>query len=254
MSDAFAKGFRAGVALSDSVAQKECDVAVLVNNGPRFDAAAVFPRGANEYAAHQFSGRTAEAAEIMESPIRALVFNSGNGNRGHGAQGYAAAAQAAATLASRLPGATSAANVLVGSTGPSESALDMDVLLRGIDTAYSNLSVGVTALQGVANVVGGNNEARAFKVEHSGVTLTGFATRSFPSGSQSDPALIIVATDALICADEAAQALNEVLGPLDEVDGALLLASGASGVRLDATRVSPLLAQLVDDAVSAPRR
>jgi glutamate N-acetyltransferase/amino-acid N-acetyltransferase len=199
------------------------DLALVVNHGPRLDAAALFTgEGADAVA-----GAVADdaAAPVLWSRqvltggrVSAVALNSGCANAGTGPQGFqathATAERVAAALDAAAPGASpeaghSAGEVLVCSTGPAGVQLPLDRVLSGVDAA-------------VAALVPYDEQApRAFG--SAGVARDGWTVGGLTWGS-GPGALTVLTTDAELPAAALEDALRDAPGGT-----VLLLASGASG-------------------------
>ncbi len=194
MSVTVAQGFRAAGVAAGVSSTGDRDVAVVVNDGPQFAAGGVFTRAHTKAAPVHFSARTTEAAQIMEHPIRAVVANSGCANSETGTDGYADVTHTAAFLASRLPGATSAANVLVCSSGTDGVALPMGELLPGVNAAHRELADTAEANAAAAAALSGEGSSgRSAAASRGGVTVGGIASTSGE--------IAVLTTDAQVSSD-----------------------------------------------------
>ena len=77
------------------------DMALIINNGPRYDAAAVFSR--NKVVA---SPLKLTRKHVADGVLRAVLFNSGNANACNGAQGDVDAVASVEAVAQQLGCAT----------------------------------------------------------------------------------------------------------------------------------------------------
>ena len=103
-------GFLAGATTAGIKPSGKPDMALVVNQGPRFDAAAVFTRNRVVASPVKLSRQA-----VANGKLKAVVYNSGNANACTGAQGDKDAA-AMVAAASEHAGVT-AADIAVCSTG-----------------------------------------------------------------------------------------------------------------------------------------
>ncbi|MFA7266678.1 MAG: bifunctional ornithine acetyltransferase/N-acetylglutamate synthase, partial [Candidatus Nanopelagicales bacterium] len=133
MSVTAASGFiAAGVAagLKDS---GKPDVSLVVNVGPRFDAAGVFTTNRIKAAPVLWSQQVLAVGEL-----RAVATNSGGANACTGPDGFADTHHTAEHVAALLQ--CGAGEVAVCSTGLIGERLPMNLLLPGFDVAHASLS------------------------------------------------------------------------------------------------------------------
>ena len=211
------------------------------------------------------------------SGFHALVANSGCANACTGERGHADVRRSAEHVAAALGCAPE--QVLVLSTGVIGVPLDMDKLTRGIDAAADRLRTG-PALPGGADPAESRHASavRAImttdtrpKTAAADVTIAGrrVAIRGFAKGSgMIHPGLAtmlaVIATDAVIEPARLQRLLRAacdhsfnrvtVDGDMSTNDTVLLLASGASGVRIEAAEESEFAAGLLGACVSLARQ
>jgi len=269
-------GFRAaGVAAGLKSAGR--DVAVVVNDGPRFDAAGVFTANRVKAAPVLWS-----QAVLRGGHLRAVVLNSGGANACTGAAGFQDTHATAEHVAQLL--GTGAGEVAVCSTGLIGERLPLDRLLSGVTAATGELSVGA---RGAAGLDGGARGAAGFDgggvaaaeaimttdtrpktvaVEGDGWSVGGMAKGAGMLSPALATMLCVLTTDAVADTATLGAALREATrttferldsdGCLSTNDTVLLLASGASGIapsveELTATvtqACKDLAAQLLSDA------
>ncbi len=128
-----AAGFRAAGVAAGIKASGGPDVALLVNDGPRHDAAAVFTSNRIKAAPVVWTTQCAR-----EGRFRAVVLNSGGANACTGPQGFADTHQTAEHVAEHL--GVAPIEVAVCSTGLIGELLPMPALLAGADAAIAALS------------------------------------------------------------------------------------------------------------------
>lgn len=222
------------------------DLALVINNGPRFDAAGVFTTNRISAAPVRWSQTALENGQA-----KAVVLNSGGANACTGAPGDHDTAAMAQTTAKNLD--LVAHDVLVCSTGLIGERLPMDKVLPGIETAVDVLSEDgsedaakaimttdtvhkVAAASGDGYSVGGMTKG-------AGMIAPGMATM-----------LAVVTTDAVIDAGLAHELLTEAVrttfnradsdGCMSTNDTVILMCSGASGVVPESTEVQELIRQV----------
>ncbi|MBU7599916.1 bifunctional glutamate N-acetyltransferase/amino-acid acetyltransferase ArgJ [Streptomyces sp. P38-E01] len=263
MSVTAAKGFTAAGIAAGIKENGNPDLALVVNGGPRLDAAGVFTSNRVKAAPVLWSEQVLRGGQVS-----AVVLNSGGANACTGAPGF----QDTHATAERVAGALgqSAAEVAVASTGLIGLRLPMDSLLAGVDTAAESLSPH-----------GGEKAAIAIKttdsvhktavVEAAGYTVGGMAKGAGMLAPGLATMLVVLTTDAEVPAAELDSALRAATrttfdrvdsdGCMSTNDTVLLLASGASEVRpeqaefAEAVRAlcADLALQLVRDAEGASK-
>lgn len=133
MSVTAAQGFRAAGVTAGLKASGTPDVAVVVNDGPRRAAAAVFT--ANRVAAAPVLW---SRQAVSDGRADAVVLNSGGANAATGAPGFLDAHATAEHAAEAL--GVSSGDVLVCSTGLIGERLDRERLFAGVAAAAGALS------------------------------------------------------------------------------------------------------------------
>ncbi|MBB4735490.1 bifunctional glutamate N-acetyltransferase/amino-acid acetyltransferase ArgJ [Micrococcus cohnii] len=230
MSVSAAQGFRAAGATAGLKDSGASDVALVVNDGPRSAAAAVFTSNRVAAAPVRWSRRV-----LSDGAARAVVLNSGGANAATGAQGQADARASAEHVASRL--GLDSQDVAVCSTGLIGERLDMPRLLTGIDAAVDGLAEE-----------GGDDAARAIMTTDTvpkqavsraeGYVLGGMAKGAGMLAPGLATMLCVLTTDADLPADVLQACLREAVrttfdrtdsdGCMSTNDTVLLLASGAA--------------------------
>jgi len=247
-----ARGFRAaGVCCGIKSERGRKDLAVLIADAPAV-AAATFTT--NKVRA---SGvRWCEKVIRRRRPIRAVVINSGNANACTGVRGEADTEAMASTLAELE--ACSPGEVLVSSTGIIGEYLPMGKVTRGIAKAHGAAKAGVSAGGRFADAMQTTDLVRkeiAVRVESDAGTFTigGCAKGSGMIGPKMATMLAYLTTDAAVeeptlrrllkrSVDQSFNAIS-VDGHASTNDTVLLLASGASGVRIDDAQSRRLFGQ-----------
>jgi glutamate N-acetyltransferase/amino-acid N-acetyltransferase len=226
-------------------------------------------------AAGVFTTNTVRAAPVRQSvealrhgALRAVVLNSGGANACTGAPGRADAdAMAAATT---LALHTDPGHVAVASTGLIGVRLPMDLVLPGI--AAAALRLGRTGGDDAAQAILTTDKfAKQAAVTTNGVTVGGMAKGAGMLAPALATMLVVLTTDAVADAADLDAALLEATartfdrvdadGCMSTNDSVYLLASGASGIRLDTATLTKavtavcqdLAQQLVADAEGASK-
>jgi len=126
-------GFVAGVASAGFRSDSSNDVAIVINQGPEFSAAAVFTKNQVKAAPVLWSQEA-----IKTGKCKAVVLNSGGANACTGSKGFGVAHETAEHLAKQL--SVGAIEIQVCSTGLIGKQLDVDRLKPAIDKAVSSAS------------------------------------------------------------------------------------------------------------------
>ena len=258
------RGFRAvGLAAGIKAAPKE-DLALVVNDGPRDVAAAVFTANRVQAAPVTWSRQA-----VADGRARAVVLNSGGANACTGPEGFGDTHRTAEHLADLLD--IAAQDVLVCSTGLIGERLPMEPLLSGTDAAVERLAAGPEADASASRAIMTTDTVpkTAEATTGSGAVVGGMAKGAGMLAPQLATMLVVLTTDADVDAETAGQALREATRTtFDRVDSdacmstndtVILLASGASGVTVplaeltEAVRAvsADLARQLVADAEGA---
>ncbi len=258
------RGFRAvGLAAGIKAAPKE-DLALVLNDGPRDVAAAVFTANRVQAAPVAWSRRA-----VADGRARAVVLNSGGANACTGPEGFQDTHRTAEHLADLLD--IAAQDVLVCSTGLIGERLPMEPLLAGVTSAVDRLDAGEEADASASRAIMTTDSVpkTAEVTLPSGVVVGGIAKGAGMLAPQLATMLVVLTTDADVDAATAEEALRGATRTtFDRVDSdacmstndtVILLASGASGVTLgvqeltEAVRTvsADLARQLVADAEGA---
>ena len=261
MSVTTPRGFRAAGVTAGLKASGRPDLALVVNDGPRHDAAAVFTSN-RVVAAPVTWSRTA----VADGRADAVVLNSGGANACTGAPGFQDAHRTAEHVGATLgiaPG-----DVVVCSTGLIGERLPMDLLLSGVDAAASSLTDegGPVAAEAILTT---DTVAKTALAERHGWSVGGMAKGAGMLAPALATMLAVVTTDAVADPGDLDAALRAATaetfdrvdsdGCMSTNDTVVLLASGASGVAPDAAALTgavtevcaSLASQLVADAEGA---
>ncbi|WP_314030907.1 bifunctional glutamate N-acetyltransferase/amino-acid acetyltransferase ArgJ [Corynebacterium argentoratense] len=220
------------------------DMALIINNGPRYDAAAVFSR--NKVVA---SPLKLTRKHVADGSLRAVLFNSGNANACNGAQGDVDALASVEAVAQQLGCATT--DVAACSTGIIGDVLPMDTIHAGID-AMCAAATATTPTAGAQLHVNEGQDAAAQaimttdtvpKQAHSdgaGFRVSGIGKGVGMMAPSLATMLVTVMTDAVATPEVLSNALNtaafttfntlDIDGATSTNDTVIVMASGASGV------------------------
>jgi glutamate N-acetyltransferase / amino-acid N-acetyltransferase len=233
-----AAGFRAAGVTAGLKSSGQPDVAVVINDGPRFTAAGVFTSNRVRAAPVRW------CEQILDGPgaeLNAVVLNSGGANACTGAEGYVDTVATAEHLAALLQ--IEASRVAVASTGLIGLRLPMDLLLPGIDEAVR--TAGPTAgLDAATAIMTTDSVPKTAQVSVGGITVGGMAKGAGMLAPGLATMLVVLTTDAVADSavlDAALRAATRVSfdrldsdGAMSTNDTVLLLASGAAGIEPDA--------------------
>ncbi len=249
MSVSFPEGFRAAGVASGLKASGNKDVALVVNDGPKHAAAAVFT--SNRCKANPILW----SQEVIKSGLaRAIILNSGGANCYTGPQGFQTT-HATAEKVGELLG-TGAAEILVCSTGLIGEQLDRDKLLSGAQEAFSTLSAdgGASAAEAIMTT---DTVPKLATRQGSGYRLGGMAKGAGMLAPALATMLVVITTDADLEPQELDTALREATrlsfdrldsdGAMSTNDQVTLMASGASGVKPEPAEFHDLLTELCQE-------
>lgn len=236
MSVTAAAGFRAAGVPAGLKSSGAPDVALLVNDGPRFDAAGVFTANRFQAAPVLWSAQVLKAGQV-----RAVVLNSGGANACTGSDGFVDTHRTAEHAAKLLD--IGAAEVAVCSTGLIGVRLPMDRLLPGVGVAHEALNGdgGTDAATAIMTTDSHAKQAAVTVMSSDGEwSVGGMAKGAGMLAPSMATMLSVVTTDAVADAatlDAALRAATRITFDRVDTDGCistndtvLLLASGASGV------------------------
>jgi len=258
------KGFTASGVAAGIKPSGRADVALVVNNGPLFGAAAVFTGNRIKAAPVLWSQQVLKAGKVV-----AVALNAGNANACTGHLGFQHAHRTAEVVASLLD--TSAAEVAVCSTGLIGDYLPIEKLVSGLTVAHEQLARDGGDAAAHAIMTTDTVPKQAIVTSPNGWTVGGMAKGAGMLAPALATMLVVLTTDAEVDAHELDSALRPATaatfdrldsdGCMSTNDTVLLLASGAAGVVPDTAefaaaveRVCALLAeQLIDDCEGASK-
>lgn len=258
------RGFRAVGHAAGIKSTGALDLALVLNDGPRDTAAAVFTANRVQAAPVVWSRQA-----VADGRARAVVLNSGGANACTGPEGFADTHRTAEHAAEVLD--LSAQDVLVCSTGLIGERLPMEALLAGVTAAASSLGTGEQADADASRAIMTTDSVpkTATATTTGGVVVGGMAKGAGMLAPQLATMLVVLTTDADIDPATAEDVLRRATATtFDRVDSdacmstndtVILLASGASGATpgteelAEAVRAvcADLARQLVADAEGA---
>jgi glutamate N-acetyltransferase/amino-acid N-acetyltransferase len=245
------KGFRASGITAGIKASGRPDLALVVNDGPDRNAAAVFTSNRVAAAPVRWSRQA-----IADGRADAVILNSGGANACTGAEGFQNAHKTAEKTAEIL--GISAGDVVVCSTGLIGEQLPMDKILPGIESAAAALADdgGHDAAVAIMTTDTVAKEAlfTGADVEGTPYTIGGIAKGAGMLAPGLATMLVVITTDAEAGPDFLDSALRDATrvtfdradsdGCMSTNDTVVLLASGASGAVPDAADFTAGLTQV----------
>jgi len=256
-------GFSAAATTAGIKPSGNPDMALVVNEGPEFSAAAVFTRNRVVASPVKVSRRA-----VADGQLRAVVFNSGNANACNGAQGDRDAAEEQELVAAAL--GLAAGDVAVCSTGLIGDVLPMDKVRRGIDELAGGL--GAHGAEAARAIMTTDTVAKEAYAAGDGWSVGAMGKGVGMMAPSLATMLVCVTTDASASPaqlDEALRKATAVTFDTLDIDGStstndtvVALASGASGrtptqEELDAAVLSvcaSLAEQMQGDAEGVTKR
>ena len=213
------------------------DMALVVNQGPRFDAAAVFTR--NRVVAAPVKVTQAALKDGNPNELKAAVFNAGNANACNGAQGMTDAKKMAEDTALAL--GVDVSDIAVCSTGLIGELMPMDKVHGGIDKLAKNLGTEKSHGAGAAAAIMTTDTVPKQTVVHGqGWTVGGMGKGVGMMAPSLATMLVCITTDAQAspaALDAALRKACDVTFNTLDVDGStstndtvIVMANGASGV------------------------
>ena len=244
-------GFRAAGVTAGLKSSGASDLALVVNDGPRHDAACVFTKNrclANPVLWSQ--------QVIKDGVARAIVLNSGGANCYTGPEGFQTTHAVAEQVATRI--GVGAGDVLVCSTGLIGLANPRERLLAGVDAAYAVLGDDPARGEDAARAIMTTDSVpKQTLVQEDGWSLAGMAKGAGMLAPQLATMLVVLTTDAAVDADVLDRALRAATrvsfdrldsdGCMSTNDTVAVLASGASGVAPDESAITDALTRACTD-------
>jgi glutamate N-acetyltransferase / amino-acid N-acetyltransferase len=232
MSVTHPAGFRAAGVTAGLKGSGGKDVALVVNDGPRFDSASVFT--ANRCKANPVLW---SEQVVKDGVVRAVVLNSGGANCYTGPEGFQTTHAVAERTAERL--GCGAGDIVVCSTGLIGLTNPRQNLLAGVDAASAALS-GTGGADAAEAIMTTDSVPKQVVVEGDGWSIGGMAKGAGMLAPQLATMLVVLTTDAVVPAAGCDQALRRATtrsfdrldsdGCMSTNDTVTLMASGASGI------------------------
>ena len=252
MSVTAAKGFLASGVSAGLKSSGKKDVALIVNQGPKFDAAAVFTSNKVKAAPVIWTQEV-----IKNKKIKAVVLNSGGANACTGPDGFADTHKTAEYVAELL--SIGAIEVGVCSTGLIGNRLDMPKLIKGIEQAHQHLKNdgGDDAAEAIITT---DSHKKTAKLETQGWNIGAIIKGAGMLAPDMATMLCVITTDAdisdldhqFILQSATDKTLNRIDsdGCTSTNDTVILMSSGASGIKPDKEDFENQLQLLMSDLAS----
>lgn len=263
MSVTAAMGFRAAGVCAGLKQSGAPDVALVVNDGPLSVAAGVFTANRFKAAPVLWSQQV-----LADGELCAVVLNSGGANACTGSAGFVDTHETAERVAQLLE--VGAGDIAVCSTGLIGERLPMTKIIDGVAKAVAALATDGGSAAATA-IMTTDTLPKLAETETGGYTIGGMAKGAGMIAPALATMLVVITTDAVITAEQAATALRSATGvTFDRIDSdgcmstndtVLLLASGASGVNPDLAKFTAALTtvcwdlsrQIIADAEGASK-
>lgn len=252
MSVTAAKGFLASGVTAGLKSSGKKDVALIYNQGPNYDAAAVFTSNKVKAAPVIWTQEV-----IKNKKLKAVVLNSGGANACTGSDGFADTHKTAEHVAELL--SIGAIEVGVCSTGLIGNRLDMPKLIKGIEQAHQHLknNGGDDAAEAIITT---DSHKKTAKLENQGWNIGAIIKGAGMLAPDMATMLCVITTDAdisdldhhLILQSATDKTLNRIDsdGCTSTNDTVILMSSGASGIKPDKEDFEKQLQLLMSDLSS----
>ena len=252
MSVTAAKGFLASGVSAGLKSSGKKDVALIVNQGPNFDAAAVFTSNKVKAAPVIWTQEV-----IKNKKLKAVVLNSGGANACTGPDGFADTHKTAEYVAGLL--SIGAIEVGVCSTGLIGNRLDMPKLIKGIEDAHQNLKIdgGEDAAEAIITT---DSHKKTSQLDSHGWKIGAIIKGAGMLAPDMATMLCVITTDAdiseldhqSILQSATDKSLNRIDsdGCTSTNDTVILMSSGASGIKPDKQIFENQLQHLMSDLAS----
>ena len=238
-------GFTAASCAAGLKSSGALDLTLVVNNGPKFDAAAVYTSNQVVAAPVIWSKQVTK-----DKIVRAVILNSGGANACTGPQGFADTHKTAEYVGELLN--ISSGEVVVCSTGLIGELLPMEKILSGIDVISKNLKTD--SLTDVAQAIMTTDSVAKIATQKSAnFEVSGVAKGAGMLAPALATMLSVIMTDAVL-PENAQEVFKRVCdrtynridsdGCTSTNDTVLLMGSGASGYEPAETELEDLLMQV----------
>jgi len=241
-------GFTAASCAAGLKSSGALDLTLVVNNGPNFDAAAVYTSNQVVAAPVIWSKQVTK-----DKIVRAAILNSGGANACTGPQGFADTHKTAEYVGELLN--ISSGEVVVCSTGLIGELLPMEKILSGIDVISKSLKTD--ALTEVAQaIMTTDSVAKIATYKSANFEVSGVAKGAGMLAPALATMLSVIMTDAVL-PENAQEVFKRVCdrtynridsdGCTSTNDTVILLSSGASGIKAEAEEFQSLLVDVCMD-------
>jgi glutamate N-acetyltransferase/amino-acid N-acetyltransferase len=239
-------GFRAAGIAAGIKTTGALDMAMVVNDGPQLHAAGVFTTNKIQAAPVLWSRQV-----LTTGRLRAVVLNSGGANACTGSQGFQTTHATAEKAAEVLE--CGAAEIAVCSTGLIGSQLPRDVVLAGVAAVAAKLAdTGQSATEAATAVLTTDTRPKqGVYRDDDGWRIGGFAKGAGMVAPAMATLLAVLSTDASVEPADLDRALRAASsrtfeqldfdGGTSTNDTVLLMANGASGVKVGAEELTDAL-------------
>jgi glutamate N-acetyltransferase/amino-acid N-acetyltransferase len=248
------QGFRAAGVTAGLKQSGKPDVALVVNDGPRFDAAGVFTSNRVKAAPVRWCEALFGADQGPGAQLSAVILNSGGANACTGAEGYQDTVATAEHVGSVL--SLPASRVAVASTGLIGMRLPMDLLLTGVGEAHRALSAE-GGMEAAVAIMTTDTVPKTVVVPGPGFTVGGMAKGAGMLAPGLATMLVVLTTDAVADGATLDTALRRATrvsfdrldsdGAMSTNDTVLLLASGASGTEASTEQLTAAVTRACTD-------
>ena len=239
------KGFRSASIAAGLKSTGALDLTLIENQGPNFNAAAVFTTNKVVAAPVIWSRQVAK-----EGVVRAVVLNSGGANACTGPQGFADTHKTAEHVGHLLN--VSSGEVIVCSTGLIGELLPMPKIIAGLDSIVPVMNnAGLqTSAQAIMTT---DSIEKIATANYNGAEFAGIAKGAGMLAPALATMLSVVMTDAIV--SESAQIIFQRVtdrtynridsdGCTSTNDTVLFMSSGASGIEISDSELEDLLMQV----------
>lgn len=221
------------------------DLALVVNEGPRFDSATVFTSNRCKANPVLWSEQV-----VKDGVVKAVILNSGGANCYTGPEGFQTTHAVAEEVAAKL--GVGAIDVVVCSTGLIGLRNDRQTLLDGVAAVHGLLSPdgGQAAAEAIMTT---DSVSKQVVVERDGWSIGGMAKGAGMLAPALATMLVVITTDAVVPADVLDKALRASTrvsfdrldsdGCQSTNDTVTVMASGASGVTPSAEEFTAALTE-----------
>jgi glutamate N-acetyltransferase/amino-acid N-acetyltransferase len=245
------KGFRGAAIAAGLKTSGALDLTLIVNDGPRFDAAAVYTSN-KVVAAPVIWSREVTKGKL----VRAVVLNSGGANACTGPQGFADTHHTAEKVAELL--GISSGEVVVCSTGLIGEFLPMPKIFAGLESIA--MAMKPDSLDEVSRAIMTTDSVpKVVTISISGAEFAGIAKGAGMLAPALATMLSVVMTDAVLPANAQeifARVADRTFNRIDSDgctstnDTVLLIGSGASGVELSEAEFESTLMEICGSLAS----